>query len=108
MTWWRLLFLFEGCITRLQFWVGVGGAVAMLVLANALTGSELDPDTGQRVVTGSFLSTLLLMAGSWVLMAVTVKRLHDRGRSGWWALLYFVPFGIFWLLVDLGFLPQRD
>ncbi len=108
MTWWRLLFLFEGRITRLQFWVGVGGAVAMLVLANALTGSELDPDTGQRVVTGSFLSTLLLMAGSWVLMAVTVKRLHDRGRSGWWALLYFVPFGIFWLLVDLGFLPQRD
>jgi uncharacterized membrane protein YhaH (DUF805 family) len=25
-------------------------------------------------------------------IAVSVRRLHDTGKSGWWLLLYFVPF----------------
>ena len=25
-------------------------------------------------------------------LAVGVRRLHDTGRSGWWMLIYFVPF----------------
>ncbi|MEO1570024.1 MAG: DUF805 domain-containing protein [Bacteroidota bacterium] len=31
-------------------------------------------------------------------LAVTVRRLHDTGRSGWWYLLSFVPFGTLLLL----------
>lgn len=29
------------------------------------------------------------------LIAVSTRRLKDAGHSGWWQLLYFVPFGIF-------------
>ena len=32
-------------------------------------------------------------------LAVTARRLHDTGRSGWWMLLSFVPFGGLVLLV---------
>jgi uncharacterized membrane protein YhaH (DUF805 family) len=32
-------------------------------------------------------------------LAVTVRRLHDTGRSGWWILLWFVPAGWLVLLV---------
>ncbi len=35
-------------------------------------------------------------------LAVTVRRLHDTGRSGWRCLLYLVPFGAFFLLVWLA------
>lgn len=35
-------------------------------------------------------------------VAVTVRRLHDVGRSGWWWLIMFVPvFGVFILLYFL-------
>ena len=31
-------------------------------------------------------------------LCVTVRRLHDTGRSGWWILLYLLPF-IGWLVL---------
>lgn len=32
-------------------------------------------------------------------LAVIVRQLHDTGRSGWWYLIAFVPFGVIVLLV---------
>ena len=47
-------------------------------------------------------STLLL----WCNVVVIVKRWHDLGKSGWWALIIFVPFvGPLWQLVECGFFP---
>lgn len=47
-------------------------------------------------------STLLL----WCNVVVIVKRWHDLGKSGWWALIIFVPFvGGLWQLVECGFFP---
>ena len=37
----------------------------------------------------SMLYSLLILIPS---LAVTVRRLHDTGRSGWWWLLSFIPF----------------
>lgn len=35
-------------------------------------------------------------------LAVLVRRLHDQNKSGWYFLVYFIPFvGIIWLLVLL-------
>jgi hypothetical protein len=37
-----------------------------------------------------------------------VRRFRDRGKSGWWALLYIVPgIGWLWILIECGFLPGR-
>lgn len=40
------------------------------------------------------------------MISLTVRRLHDAGFSGFWALLFFIPFGIFALLV-LHILPSK-
>ena len=33
-------------------------------------------------------------------LAVSVRRLHDTNRRGWWLLMYFIPFiGAIWLVV---------
>lgn len=52
------------------------------------------------------LETYPLLVGIYVLgtllpnLAVTVRRLHDLGKSGWWYFIAFVPFvGGIWLLV---------
>ena len=45
----------------------------------------------------------------WTQFAVAVKRAHDRGKSGWWTLLMFIPLvGFFWWLVDLGILEGQQ
>ena len=63
-------------------------------------------------VLAYYLGGLLLLGGAnlfsvWVLgilvlfpptLMVSIRRLHDRGRSGWWYLLGVVPFGAFVLL----------
>jgi uncharacterized membrane protein YhaH (DUF805 family) len=56
----------------------------------------------------SLLWAVVSLALAWVSFASVVRRMHDRGKSGWWALLYFVPFiGWVWLLIECGFLPGK-
>jgi uncharacterized membrane protein YhaH (DUF805 family) len=43
---------------------------------------------------------------AWISVASIVRRLHDRNKSGWWALLYAVPvIGWGWCFIECGFLP---
>jgi uncharacterized membrane protein YhaH (DUF805 family) len=46
----------------------------------------LDADTGVGLLSGLFSLALLIPS-----IAVSVRRLHDTGRSGWWLLIGFVP-----------------
>ena len=56
----------------------------------------------------SMLWPLASLALAWVSFASVVRRMHDRGKSGWWALLYFVPgIGWLWLIIECGFLPGK-
>lgn len=42
-------------------------------------------------------------------LAVTIRRLHDTGRSGWWFLVSIIPFvGSVWLLVMLAGKSSAD
>jgi uncharacterized membrane protein YhaH (DUF805 family) len=43
----------------------------------------------------------------WVGVAVSVKRLHDFGRSGWWAILCFVPYLDYVAVPVLGIIPGK-
>ena len=44
----------------------------------------------------------------WISFASVVRRLHDRGKSGWWSLLYLLPgIGWLWLIIECGVLPAR-
>jgi uncharacterized membrane protein YhaH (DUF805 family) len=41
----------------------------------------------------------------WPALAVSVKRWHDRGKSGWWVLVALVPLaGWLWVLIENGLL----
>ena len=48
---------------------------------------------------------ILLPLSWWVSLAISVKRWHDRGKSGWWVLIGFIPIiGGLWALIETGFL----
>lgn len=94
-----LLTTFDGRIGRRDYWVKGMGSItcySALVYAALVTILFFDPQ--------AVLISLALVAYSFavfMLFAVTAKRLHDLGRSGWWSLLLVTPlFGLaFWLWV---------
>ena len=55
---------------------------------------------------------LLVGAGAYIVafygaLAMTVKRLHDRGRSGWFMLIVLIPLVGIWLVIEIGFLAGQ-
>jgi uncharacterized membrane protein YhaH (DUF805 family) len=91
-----LLFSFHGRINRLQYWlgslgVGFGAAVVLFVLAGSmgasLAGSK-EPDVALQALATFGLSIIPVSAVmGWCGFALQVKRFHDRGRTGYLALL---------------------
>jgi len=51
------------------------------------------------MLTAGLLSILYILAMLIPAIAVTIRRLHDIGRSGWWWLLAFIPLDGIVLLV---------
>jgi uncharacterized membrane protein YhaH (DUF805 family) len=86
----KLLFSFQGRINRAQYWAG-GVAVGVVVcVAVALSAATLTSKSGGAIFVG-LLVPILFMGCTWCSMSLHVKRLHDRGRSGYLALLFLLP-----------------
>ncbi len=104
----QTLFSFKGRIGRQTYWTYQLQIVILAFFAGFISiamgrVNELDPETLQ------FRSLLFPIAISviifWPLLALQVKRWHDRGKSGWWTLITLIPgIGAAWQLVELGFL----
>jgi uncharacterized membrane protein YhaH (DUF805 family) len=58
---------------------------ALLIIVDAVTGL-LNEETGYGLLSGLY-SLAVLLPG----IAVSVRRLHDTGKSGWWLLIAFIP-----------------
>ena len=116
-----LQFSFSGRVDRRTWWLrgflpaGVASLVLLLVLVfmAEIVNSVSDlPDVFLLPLVLLLLSVVLLNGiVSWSYMAITVKRLHDRKKSGWLLLALFIPglgavFGV-WLWIECGFLPGR-
>lgn len=59
--------------------------VVLLVLIDGLTGT-LNQSAGLGLLSGLYTLAVLIPG-----IAVTVRRLHDTDRSGWWVLIALVP-----------------
>jgi uncharacterized membrane protein YhaH (DUF805 family) len=93
----QLFFGFRGRLSRRQFWLyGVLALLGLAVLGQGLLGIAR-----VRAHTADLIVNLLLV---WPALAVSVKRWHDRDKSGWWVLVNLVPvIGWIWALIDNGF-----
>jgi uncharacterized membrane protein YhaH (DUF805 family) len=80
---------FSGRARRAEYWYFfLFNALIMigLMLADLSTGL-FDDVAGIGLLSGIYAVGVVLPA-----LAVTARRLHDTGRSGWWILLLFIPF----------------
>ncbi len=91
-------FSFRGRITRSAYWLRYNLPIWLAgILAPAIAYGLFGSD--------NVVSLIVSIACFWPSLAGTAKRLHDRGRSGWFMLIVLVPLiGVIWLIVECGFL----
>ena len=97
----RYLFSFEGRATRLEYWM-FNVAVFIGLIIVSIIGAVL----GEEAATIIFY--LFGLVYIWSLIAIQVKRWHDRDKSGWWILINFIPIIGFWAFIENGFLPGTE
>lgn len=83
----QLLFSFQGRINRAKYWLAsliqlaiMAAAAAMIILGMGDGATAMAP-----LAAGLLVLAIVMVSG----LAVGVKRLHDRNKSGWW-LLFFI------------------
>lgn len=111
----ELFFSGQGRAPRLPSLIATAVLLTLAAFYEALVGATL------HWITGWVIYPALFYAGACVLS----KRLHDRGRSGWWAALIltsvvavwphpagFLDFAFFlvlvWALVELALMPGEQ
>ena len=79
---------FEGRARRKEYWFFVLFnvlAIIVLEILDVVLGT-FSKETGFGLLSGLYAIAVLLPS-----LAVTVRRLHDTDRSGWWILINFIP-----------------
>ncbi len=102
MNWKWFLFSFEGRINRKPFWLFNLAVFALYVMVQLVVGGKLT----FKQNTASAIYNLVVL---WPVLAVSVKRWHDRDKSGWWQLINFIPIiGALWALFEVGLLEGTE
>ena len=74
---------FSGRASRSEYWWWWGALLVTFIVIGGISAVIGD--------VGYVLATVIGLAVFIPNLAVTVRRLHDTGRSGWWLLIVFVP-----------------
>lgn len=105
--------VFEGRASKIEYWMFawlnvIFGVVAFILDVVFRTSSVIKIDLTNFLVLfpreiSGFFGPLYFLAILIPFLAVTVRRLHDTGKSGWWCLLGLIPIvGTIWLIVLLA------
>lgn len=96
--WVHLFFAFNGRTNRGKFWLGTVVIWAVLLIIVILA-------VAMNSAVGWLLLAVAYIGALWVGLTISIKRWHDRDKSGWWVLVGFVPIiGGLWALIETGFL----
>jgi uncharacterized membrane protein YhaH (DUF805 family) len=98
---WNFFFGFAGRINRARYWRVmllnfVCLMIFMLVVPLSIGGSfyDADPKWAKPLTLALIAGTVgpVFIISTWCFAAISVKRLHDRNKSGWWMVaLFFAP-----------------
>ncbi len=95
-----LLASLQGRISREPFWLGLLllNLIVAIVLGTAIRHSHWQPAV-------SAVLPFVILPLMWSEIALIVKRAHDRGVTGFVAILSLVPFANIALVIFLGLVP---
>jgi len=103
MTVTRALFSFEGRLCRSDYWLKGFLPLLPIGIFNNVLAYGVAEDWARA------LSMLIALLSLWPGLALIVKRLHDRDKSGWFALIMLIPIvGSIILVVGVWFMKGTD
>ncbi|MEP2101980.1 MAG: DUF805 domain-containing protein [Parasphingorhabdus sp.] len=94
---------FSGRSRRKEYWMFFLFSIILGLIASAIDTLLLGFSFENNGPVNSILSLALLVPS----LAVSVRRLHDTGRSGWWLLLIFLVL-IGWIMLLIFFVSDSD
>jgi len=109
----RKYFVFSGRASRSEFWwwmlAFVVVSVGLSLINKAAVGpAPTDPSAvWHYILQTSVLSTLWSLINFVGAAALTVRRLHDTGRSGWWWFVQLIPVIGSIVMIVFVLLPTR-
>ena len=102
----RKYFSLQGRLRRSQYWLWhLAQAAIAIALGCVLYGiTALAPQNIVVAIAISLLALALYVVFVWSALSVSVRRCHDRNKSGWFVLVSLIPLLNLWVLIELGFL----
>lgn len=102
------LWSLQGRVARGKFWLVFLLTFVFSILSIsfwALISTLLKSFSPTAPIVIGVLWFVLIISLGWISIATTVKRFHDRNKSGWWYFISFVPvIGFFWIIIECGFM----
>ena len=92
--------VFTGRARRKEYWYFFLFNIIISIVLGVIDGviGSSSPEAGMGIMGGIYTLAVLIPN-----IAVTVRRLHDTDRSGWWLLIAFIPLiGVIVLLAFVG------
>lgn len=80
--------VFKGRTRRRDYWYF---ALFQIIAVLAISFVERQLAIANPEILFGWFTALYLLVTLLPALAVTVRRLHDTSRSGWWVLLYIIP-----------------
>ena len=97
--------VFGGRARRMEYWFfNLINLVIVILLAfiDWTAGWVFISSAGERYGTLTSVYNIAILIPA---LAVTIRRLHDTGRSGWWVLINFIP--LIGLILIIVFLAEK-
>jgi uncharacterized membrane protein YhaH (DUF805 family) len=95
--------VFSGRARRKEFWMFVLFNVIVSVILGILDAVLFNTGENSAGVLGSIYSLVVLIPS----LAVSVRRLHDIGRTGWWVLVGLIPI-LGWIVLIIFYVKEGD
>jgi uncharacterized membrane protein YhaH (DUF805 family) len=120
----RLLFRFDGRINRAKYWLAtltilgcmifvlivlavvasafnIGGPLAINLIGISASVQFTDDDVAAKASLFPRIVTIpMTFVFGWAYAAVSIKRLHDRNKSGWWMIPFIVATALYGQFAD--------
>ena len=118
MDWTWYLFRFKGRINRAKYWLaaliilcwmifvlmvlaavarifGIGGPLAINVIGISASIQLSDDPASKASLFPQIVTIPMTFVFGWSYAAASIKRLHDRNKSGWWMVPFIVATGVY-------------
>lgn len=99
---WRKGLTFSGRTRRRDFWLSQLANIGAVIPLAILDAVFFNATNGVGILTSLFSLAIIIPS-----LAISVRRLHDIGKSGLWVLLYLVPIAGIIVMIFFCFDSQK-